>query len=159
MNGSYYLDTALMMKTRDSIILLYRPNAGADWKEFPKYTKSYLGGNYGYVTLDSVPLGQYTFANGVSTVLGINEQKNPNASIMVYPNPTSDNFTIAVNAMQVKQYVSIYTIEGKLVTQVTIAPGQKTCVIETNKWANGVYNASLSNGTKQIATTKIVIAH
>jgi aminopeptidase N len=159
MNGSYYLDTALMMKTRDSIILLYRPNAAADWKEFPKYTKSYLGGNYGYVTLDSVPLGQYTFANGVSTVLGINEQKKPTASITVYPNPTSDNFTIAVNPMQAKQYVNIYSIEGKLVTQVTIAPGQKTCVIETTKWANGVYNASLSNGTKQIATTKIVIAH
>lgn len=114
---------------------------------------------YGYFTLDSVPLGQYTVANGVSTVLGVNEVAKANPFVKVYPNPTSGSFTISLTPAQTQQYVYVYNIEGKLMLKMNIAAGQKTCMVETDKWANGVYNISLQNSTREIANTKIVVAH
>jgi len=161
--GSYYLDTALTVKTRDSLILLYRKNAGQDWKEFPAYTKKDVGPSanmYGTFNLDSLPMGEYTFANGVSHVIGIDEQKDISKTLRVYPNPSSNGFTVDFAASATEQYLLVYDEQGKLMAQVNTSSSQKSMDINTAKWENGVYIISLYNNTgKEMASTRIVVAH
>lgn len=161
--GADYLDTSLLAHVTDSLILLYRPNTKTDWKEFPAYTKVPVGpvtNKYGYMLLDSLPLGEYTFANGKSHVLIGVPEHSADASIMkLYPNPTSENFTVEITPAQNKQYVNVYDMQGKLLKQVVILPGQKQCIINTADWKNGNYMVSLLMGNKKIATKQMVITH
>jgi len=161
-NGAYYLDTSLTVKTRDSLILLYRKNAGQDWREFCAYKRTDLGPStdmYGYFTLDSLPQGEYVFANGVSHVLGIDEQKNNPSFLKVYPNPTSNSFTIGFSTATQEQYIDINDINGKCIQHIKLNQGQKTINIDTTHWQNGIYFISLRNTKKQLATTKVVVTH
>jgi len=160
--GTCYLDTALTVKTRDSLILLYRKNAGQDWREFPAYTKTDVGPSanmYGYVNLDSLPMGEYAFANGVSHVIGIDEQKNIPSVLKVFPNPTSGGITVNFTAASSEQYIDVSDINGKVLQHIKIAAGLKSLAMDTTEWKNGVYLLSLHNSKKQIATTRIVVSH
>jgi aminopeptidase N len=158
-NGSCFLDTSLINVNCDSVILLYRPNTKTEWQEFPGYTKTKSSTKYGYMTLDSLPNGQYTFANGVSHVLGINEETALKSIIKIYPNPTSNNFTVSFGAVTANEVLTVYDAEGKMVKQLNINAGEKKIVISTFEWVNGVYHLSLHDSKKQIATSQIVVSH
>jgi aminopeptidase N len=161
-SGPGYLDTALTEVTRDSLILLYRPNTASDWEEFPGYTKHTIGPAtmmYGYMKLDSLPNGEYTFANGVSHVLGIQSVTQDNYTLKVYPNPTSNDFTVVLSSASSKQYIYLYDMQGKLVKQLTVEAGQTTCIIESSVLESGTYVVTLSNGNTKLASQRIVIAH
>ncbi|HTB31262.1 MAG TPA: M1 family aminopeptidase, partial [Bacteroidia bacterium] len=158
-SGICYLDTALMPVNCDSLILLYRPNTKTDWQEFPGYTKNKSSTFYGYMTLDSLPNGQYTFANGVSHVLGINEIVSSKGYLKLFPNPSSGNFTVSVAPANTTQYLYIYGITGKLIQQRSIAPGQNSCQLNGASWKNGTYIISLWNGEKKVDSEPLVIAH
>jgi hypothetical protein len=153
------LDNALANPTADSIILLYRKNTGSDWKEFPGYARTKLSTLFGYMTIDSVPMGEYTFANGKSHVIGIDEHAKTVEKIKAYPNPAAEGFTISLPSIQEEGYISVYNVQGKLMQNVKVQPGQKNRTFETGDWNNGTYIISLNCNKKQIATTQVVVSH
>ncbi|HXB11713.1 MAG TPA: T9SS type A sorting domain-containing protein, partial [Bacteroidia bacterium] len=159
--GAGYLDTALTIYTRDSIILLYRPNVTTDWKEFPGYTKHNIGANSnmeGYMQLDSVPPGEYTFANGKSSVLGINQPVVQMEIMKIFPNPASDNFTVQFAPAAKEEQVCIYDMQGKMIQQMKVSQGQKNCLFKTTGWPNGTYLVSLRSNNEELATQQIIIS-
>ncbi len=158
-NGTCYLDTALMPVNCDSLIVLYKPNAKADWTEFPAYKKFKYNPLYGYMMLDSLPNGEYTFANGASHVLAIDEVKTIKGTIKIYPNPSSGNFTVSVPIANEVQYLNTYTIQGKLLSQIKINPNQKECILNGSLWENGTYILSLIDGVKVIDSSNLIISH
>jgi hypothetical protein len=162
-SGKCYLDTNLCIHTSDSLILLYRPNAGTGWKEFKYYTKTPIGphtNHYGYMTLDSVYLGEYTFANGKSTVLqDVQNIEDGGEGMKLYPNPSTEGFTVEVEPSQTKMIVEVYNVQGKRMKQITVNPGQKLCTISTADWSSGNYMVTLSSSTKKIASKQMVVTH
>src|SRR4029077_3485683 len=143
-------------------ILLYRKNAADDWHEYPHYIKHNLGSSsvmYGYVQLDTLFLGEYTFANGVSHVLGIDEHASLQESMKVFPNPSSNSFTVKFTAANADETLYIYDTRGKIIKQFKLKKGEESLIINTSNWSNGTYLISLHNSVKQIATTQVVIAH
>ncbi len=155
-----FLDTALTVHTADSIILLYRPGAAYDWKEFSKYTKHKTGLYYGYMQLDSVPTGEYAFANGVSTVLGIEETKNiAKNNLLVYPNPATDNTTINFTEATTSEYLNLYDMDGRLIQTVKLVQGQTNFVLSTTGLKNGVYLLSLFDNGKELAKQELAVSH
>ncbi len=153
------LDNDLTINTDDSIILLYRPGAAYDWKEFAKYSKHKISLDYGYMQLDSVPLGEYAFANGVSTVLGVDETKNIATNLMVYPNPASDNATISFAAAKGTEHIDLYDVQGKFLQEIKLSNGQTNYTISTTSLTNGIYILSLMDNRKEIAKQQLVVGH
>lgn len=95
------LDAELFRQTspnEDSILLLYRPGAGAAWREFPTYTKFVAAPNdrFGLLRADHLLPGDYTIGKGVSEIIGTSE---PAAQILasVSPNPASDFVRVATD--------------------------------------------------------------
>jgi hypothetical protein len=88
-----YLDTCLTTVTSDSVILLYRKNTADDWKEISNYSKTKLGGatgKFGYFVVDTLFKGEYSTANGISSVLqGIDKETLEN-DFKIFPNPAKD---------------------------------------------------------------------
>ena len=66
-SGSSYYDHGLFTSPsdhEDSLVVMYRSNAGANWSEWPYVTQTVIAANdeWGQVVLDSVVLGEYVFA-------------------------------------------------------------------------------------------------
>jgi len=157
-NGSYYLDTLLIPRNSDSLVLLYRPDTKTDWRIFPGYTKA-TSTIYGFVALDSLPNGQYVFADtGEYRILGVNKLALTKEKLKVYPNPSVGNITVDVPSANMVQYLYVYDMEGKMVTHMEVASGQKTCQLNGTSWRNGTYILSLWDGEKVVDSENIVIS-
>ena len=159
-NGSGYLDTFLVSRNSDSLVLLYRPNTKTDWKVFPGYVKVSLGAVYGYMALDSFPNGQYVFADtGVYHILGINKITTTNEKLKVYPNPSAGKFTVNMPPANTIQYLYVYSLQGKMIARIQIAPGQTTCMLNGVSWKNGTYILTLWNGKGEVDSENLIISH
>ncbi len=158
-----WLDNDLTPTNGDSIILLYRRNAADDWHEYSSYAKfifgSHLTSKYGYVEVDTLLLGEYAFANGVSQVLiGTNELPLPPTEILAYPNPAGNNLTIEWPENNNESVlINIYDSEGKVVLSQNMTGAQAK--LETGKWMDGMYYVEVIRSGKLLGRKQVVIIH
>ena len=82
------------------------------------------------------------------------EKYNTTDNVIVYPNPSSGNFTIETNTTD-KQNLNLYDVNGKLVLSQTI---QGTTNINTSILAQGIYNLNVTN-KEGIVNKRLVIVH
>jgi aminopeptidase N len=156
-SGNAYLDTSLTSYSSDSIILLYRRDAKDDWKEYPYYTKFYTGGSfskYGNCRADSLKLGEYTFANGVSSVISTKNNPLFVNEIKIYPNPSKDWVTLEFVSNGVTN-VKMTDINGKEVWGKK-NPGKKENV-NCAAFARGIYFIQFENKEGKLLTDKLII--
>jgi len=120
--GGGYLDNQLLTATNqeDSIVLMYRTDASADWLVFPYYTKTMnnLTDKFGTIKIDSLFLGEYTIAMLTKVTLGIQENENEN-TVIIYPNPSNGKFTVRSSEFRI-QSVEIYNTLGEVIYQKTL---------------------------------------
>ena len=152
-----FLDLDLVPVNGDSIVLLYRENPSNDWKEYQHYTKTTLSQTlaYGWVDLSKIMLGEYTFANGVST-LSI-ESNTPQASgFNIYPNPSDDYIQITEFNYQLtgNEKIEIINLSGKIIYKNTFKSNQK---IDVQKWTPGIYFTVISDKNEPLQIQKIII--
>jgi hypothetical protein len=151
-----FLDYDLVPVNGDSLILLYRESPSFDWEEYPYYTKTTISPTlaYGWVTLDSLLLGEYTFANSASAI-GIEETEQAYDNFKIYPNPT-DNFLWVerLDKEQDEVNLKIFDSIGNLVHQEHIKRKTK---INTSNWASGNYVVSVSDVHNLLYTKKLII--
>lgn len=144
-SGSGFLDYDLVPVNGDSLILLYRENSADDWEQYPYYTKTTISQTlaFGFVTLDSLLLGEYTFANS-ATAIGINEESSKQTkSFNIYPNPTKNYFWIENNnKTNFNSKLNIFDLSGKLIHSSNLTKKTK---INTNNWNSGNYIISISS--------------
>ena len=114
-----FLDDDLLSVNTDSIILVYRENAASDWEEYPYYTKTKIGSLlFGFMTIDSLLLGEYAFANSPDAV-SVNEQKELfQNNFKLFPNPTDNHVFIEEITLSTKNYaLDVYDLSGRIIHQ------------------------------------------
>lgn len=152
-----YLDTSLIPVSSDSIILLYRRNAADDWKEYPYYTKFYTGGpltKYGNCRADSLKLGEYTFANGVSSVIGIMKGDKSEKLISVYPNPAHNEIQVELNISGAER-MKVVTVNGKVIlSRSKLSQSEK---LNCSQWQSGIYFIQVEDKEGKIYSEKVII--
>ena len=158
MSGNSYLDTSLISVNADSLILLYRKNAGDDWREVTRYSRLTLGSKSGVFTVDTLKFGEYVFANGQSNILtGIKEKQKQTVQLNVYPNPSSTVLNIAIENYKLvtNSSIYIYDLQGKIVKHINTVNLENTIAVED--LAKGQYVVSLIEKGKKISSTIILI--
>ncbi|MBW7936475.1 MAG: T9SS type A sorting domain-containing protein [Flavobacteriales bacterium] len=113
-NSTGYLDHLLIGATEDSLILVYRPSAHADWIEWPNYTKNIgsLSDKVGTIVIHQIQKGEYALAYKSSAVsLPVQADRFLHA----YPNPSKGEWTIEWDTQVVSpfDYWQITDISGK----------------------------------------------
>ena len=152
-----FLDLDLVPINGDSLILLHRENPKSDWEEYPYYTKTTISPAlaFGWVVLDSVMLGEYTYANAGMTV-GIENAIKLEDNYTVYPNP-SDSF-IWIKSLNtsspLSQKIEIYDLNGKVVYDSKFSEIKK---INVGKWISGTYIISISDTNNLLYSSKLLI--
>lgn len=153
--NSGFLDTDLLSVSHDSLVLLYREDAHDDWQEFPYYAKTVLPGiPYGYVVIDSLMLGEYTFANSASAV-EVSEIKEKKAAVIeLFPNPTDNVFWLKTLAPYKQLQVVVYDMLGNVAHEEIF---NNQLQIDVSGWDSGNYIVTVFNDNQLIHTGKLVI--
>ena len=165
-SANYYQDNNLINTYEDSLVLLYRRDAAADWQVYPYFTRNVLGNNndkLGIITIDTLQLGEYTFAM-MDYTMAI--QDHPAAAelptLKVFPNPAKDIITIDVYAsigkIPANAEIVIIDISGKIVYKEKLSQ-QNAININTSAYSSGVYSISIKTKEELIAKTKFVVTH
>ncbi|HEU4717176.1 MAG TPA: M1 family aminopeptidase [Bacteroidia bacterium] len=161
--GGYWLDNDLTVTNGDSILLLYRRNAADDWHEWPHYTKTRVGtpatSKLGYVDVDSVAPGEYTFANGVSSVVSVQAvAPAPAPEVYAYPNPAGDELTVQWSVTDVRNVlVNVYDSDGKLVHSVYTTSDKAE--LETAQWNDGIYYVEVIGDRQLLGRKQVAVVH
>jgi len=151
-NNAADMDGGLLNgSTSDSLILLYRKDASSDWQLIP-FTKA--GTSYsGIIKLDTLLLGEYTFAIGDKTQIGIEEQKNKNFEFTITPNPNKGVFQINSSSPNIDSFVIIDST-GK--TVMTINHNNIT-EVQFNQLRSGIYYVYAKNHSGNTVHTKKMV--
>lgn len=106
-----YLDHDLIVGKEDSLVLLYRANAGGDWNVYTSSTKAMgnVNDKTGTITIDSIKAGEYVLAMKNSPLSTAPVLKNENIEYKIYPNPAGNKLTIELLKYAITP-TSIFTI-------------------------------------------------
>ena len=157
-SGNSYLDTCLTIFNGDSLILLYRKNAADDWREVTNYSKFKISSKLGFVTADTLKLGEYVFANGQSSVLTYsNKIQKHDIKLNIFPNPSSTILNITIENFNPtnSSSIHIYDMQGKIVKRIHTVSSENT--ISISDLANGQYIVNLMDKSKKIASKMVVV--
>lgn len=153
-----YLDTLLTRVNGDSVRLYYRKDATDDWKMVKNFFKMSPGIKSGFIEIDTVKIGEYTFANHGDTTLaiGVKETKKDLGKVSLYPNPAKRSVTVDLSAFK-ENYngIEVLNAEGKLVC--TLGTTEKNIKLNTESFTKGIYLVQVKDGYRTIATRKLVI--
>jgi aminopeptidase N len=150
------LDKTLILSETDSLVIFYRKNAGMEW-EAVDFT---IAGPwvFGIISVENMQMGDYTLGVWDMSVGVEDDQLNDaesNASLHVYPNPSSGKFNFTFDN-EVASQLEIYTLSGELIEQIAI-DNKKELQWEPGNIAYGTYIAVLRGKSRQaISTEKIV---
>jgi hypothetical protein len=121
--GNYsYMDTLLTIVNSDSVNLFYRKNASDDWRLLNNVTKFSSGVKTGYIQIDTLELGEYTFGNhGDSSLVGLRKNTPDQMEVKIYPNPAKHKCTVEFKE-NLKKECRIYILnaEGKILVTKTL---------------------------------------
>ncbi|MFT5878061.1 MAG: hypothetical protein ACI8SA_001926, partial [Dokdonia sp.] len=153
-----FLDSLLVNTTEDSLVLLYRPSANQNWKEYPYYTKNTLGSStngFGRILLSHLQKGEYTLANIDHSVLSTGNSEPQTPHLKIYPNPSNGQVTIEWEVKNPPTQVDIYAINGKRVLTFTQLANNQL-IINTQDLIKGQYLAKV-HYTEDIITKSFTV--
>lgn len=77
--------------------------------------------------------------------------------LILYPNPTSGNAILSYSGFGVNSFLEIYDINGKRIFFQPVIKQAGTITIGCSEWRAGIYFLRLTDGSKQQATTKLIV--
>ncbi|MBL4709279.1 MAG: T9SS type A sorting domain-containing protein [Flavobacteriales bacterium] len=152
--SSGFLDQDLYASSFDTLILLHRENSKFDWTEYPYYTKTRQGFNYGYITVDSLLFGEFTFGNKKRVISTDIAEVENDSDFRIYPNPADETIWIENLTNSAVNELKVFDIKGNLIYQKIIHQKLK---INTAEWVPGNYLITISNRRSKGYSQKLII--
>jgi hypothetical protein len=151
------MDTLLTIVNGDSIRVFYRANAADDWKAVKYMSKIISGTRKGYIELDTLKLGEYTFGNSTDTsTVGLMKNISNKVDVKVYPNPAKQKFTIEFKGdLKTRHTYTIFDVEGKIIMNGDISA--KTTVVDISEFTKGTYFIKIENDNSMVYSQKLLI--
>ena len=149
------LDNTLILSQSDSVVIMYRENAGMAWQAVDF---SVVGTwTIGYIYVDDLQMGDY--ALGVWDISVSADELTQNEKVRemkVYPNPSSGDFTFDVDGKEAVS-LEIYSMSGNLVESIPVENNTSSIRWAAKNIPDGTYMAILKGKKKTIiASTKII---
>jgi len=134
----------------DSLVVLYRRDASQDWRMIP-FSKA--GTATGIIKIDTMLLGEYTFAIGDKSQIGISENLNQNSDFTILPNPNNGTFNLTSLSQEI-EYYEILNPSGKLLLRINNSSQNKSQSISLK---NGIYFIYSKNKKGDILKSKKMV--
>lgn len=157
-SGSFsYLDTMLTAFNGDSIQLFYRKSVADEWVMVQPSLRFVSGAKSGFIEIDTLKLGEYTFGNiGDTSSVGWKEVSIPKIELKVYPNPAKQKCKVELKENLNQEFVlNVYAVDGKLVKGFKLV--QQISEIEFKDMPPGTYFLHLESKGSVLHTQKLIL--
>jgi hypothetical protein len=149
------LDTLLTIVNGDSVNLFYRVNAADDWKVITAATKVTGGSKTGFIEIDTLKLGEYTFGN-TGTAVSVKELKQEKLRATLFPNPARGSVRLEFSeAPATPAAFVLMSLDGKVLLERNMS--EKSQVIELSPYAKGTYIVKLQSDNGIIYSDKLIV--
>jgi aminopeptidase N len=139
------------------VVLLYRSTPNEPWQNWEDISIQSLGSTtdgYARITINSLPLGEYTF--GIPNPEVSVDELSADFTFEIYPNPAQNFVTISTdNEIAKNGSITIFDIEGRIVLTQSIS-GNST-ILNTTNFAKGQYVVQLQNESAIIGKRQLII--
>lgn len=149
-NNSFDNTLLTNVYSKDSLILLYRPNKYVMWTAIPIANVS---SSSGYVRTNYIYDGEYVMAIGDKSVVGLNEV-NQDKTLKLYPNPCKNTFKVEAQNMR-NSLIKVYSINGEEIFSSFLSSHSDITTFKLNL-KSGKYLVIIQNKYKQISKILIV---
>jgi hypothetical protein len=124
--------------------LFYRPDAGSNWVWERNALKTKVNQKSGYITVDTLRRGEYTFGNlADSSMVSLLKSRKVISAVKVFPNPARHKFSVEFSDPPLSEMnLKIVSVEGKEVFQKVLS-GQAT-VLDISQLSKGTYTVSVT---------------
>ena len=157
-NPGAYLDTMLTRVNGDSLGLFYRKDATEEWQYLRNVKKIKYNAKSGFLQLNELKTGQYTFANvGDTSTVGLNEQ-GILSGIKIFPNPAHKNCTVSIPGknVDIQEYTILFTdVQGKTVLKKSLS--SQNSEIELTGLSAGTYVINVHKGGHLMHSQKLML--
>jgi hypothetical protein len=136
--SSGWLDQDLVTD-ETKLVLLYRPDNRSDWQvtNATRTTFTSTTDKFGNFVLDSLMLGEYTFAE-LDSSLGVNSSIESTFELLVFPNPSKDFVELNWKDVSV-EYVELTDIQGRSLGRIPVSRGDQQVKIPVSHLTPGSY--------------------
>lgn len=158
LSGTYaYLDTLLTQVNGDSIRVFYRADAGDDWQLQKHCVVVHSNAKTGYIVVDTLKLGQYTFANSTdtATINSIKKTSSSKEKVCVYPNPAKNNFKVEFDKANIGREIIVQDVLGREVHRQHV--NEKLNTVDVSSLTKGNYLLKVQAGGTVIYSGKVLI--
>ncbi|MCF8304433.1 MAG: T9SS type A sorting domain-containing protein [Bacteroidales bacterium] len=151
-----YLDDGLLTDPADSLVILYRPGAHADWQAIP--FEKFGPYSIGYIYVDNLQPGQYTLAVWDDLYVGLNETSSLTEDLInIYPNPAEDEVNIESH-YDGTAIIELFDSKGHKLMEKRIDNGKQQFQWQTSDKPSGQYILRLSDEKgKPLSYEKFII--
>ncbi len=141
-NRNMYLDNTLITNAEDSLVILYRPDAGHDWQsvEFTRVGIWSIGNMY----VPHLQKGEYTLAIWDHSVGTGHTLPDKPSGIRIFPNPSKGYFNFEINCDHISN-ILIIDNRGNTVDNLPVTPVQKSIKWYSGDLPGGTYYVRLEN--------------
>ncbi|PLX13590.1 MAG: hypothetical protein C0598_03255, partial [Marinilabiliales bacterium] len=149
-DNSSSFDSELILSETDSVVILYRENAGDEWHIVPQYRNGIW--SIGYIFVEDLQLGEYTLG-----VYNLSVGKNENSekqSYKVYPNPSRGELNFSF-PQKGKYLVKLKDESGKSMDSIQFSGNTKKWVPKINN-LNGAYILYIYESGTLISIRKVI---
>ncbi|MGC8864343.1 MAG: M1 family aminopeptidase [Bacteroidales bacterium] len=134
-----YLDQTLLQNLNDSLVILYRPNAAADWQGVP-FTRT--GSLTGYIYVNNLQPGEYALAAWDQAFVGLSERGKSNRDFLhIYPNPVGNIITIEVKPELTSGRIEILDLRGRILYSFHLSDNTRLYQWNSSALKSGLYYA------------------
>lgn len=157
-SGPYsYMDTLLTVVNADSLNLFYRRDAGDDWVLLKNTVRNGINVRTGYIQLDTLRLGEYTFGNyGDSSLVGLKSPSIRKLQVRIFPNPGSQVCMIEFSEDPQKEYLTtILNQEGQVMQQQVLS--SRSNRTDISRLAKGSYLIQITQAGLIVYSQKFLV--
>jgi aminopeptidase N len=155
--SSGWLDNELITD-ETKLVILYRKNTKDDWRVIPstQNVNSSTTDKFGSFLVDSLMLGEYTFAE-IDSSLGITtETILENNSLKLFPNPAKTQISMTWEKEDMR-FVELFDLRGQSLGRLMIPPGMRGWVFPTEHLGAGTYVMKLQAKSGRILQGKFIV--
>ena len=156
-----YLDNGFITHSEDSLILLYRPGPGYEWREVNAYTRNSGNTNdkFGNLSADTLQPGEYTLGMRPLVTSNSEELLSPKPEILkVYPNPAESQITLEIGLPHgASAHLKLKDLQGKVLRETEVFHFMTHLNWDMRTCPSGIYFIELEGQEMEKIVKKILV--
>ena len=150
------LDNTLITSSADSLVILFRPDAGHEWQSVPFSRQGPW--QLGIIYVPNLRPGEYTLAIWDELFVNAGDQEPGNVSLLkIIPNPAADQTEILLNRPETGR-LTIHDSTGRTVYHKEVSTGDKSIRVNISGFINGNYLVNFVSRQGARHAARLIIA-